>query len=88
MKQTTADSDFTNYLYFSTVTFTTLGYGDFRPCESARLLAAVESLLGGFIMPFSSAALFLSKFLKDNSPAPATQAKRHLVETVDDDFVC
>ena len=33
-------------VYFSTVTFTTLGYGDFRPVEEARMFAAIEALLG------------------------------------------
>ena len=32
-------------LYFSIVTFTTLGFGDFTPC-AARLVAASEALLG------------------------------------------
>ena len=34
-------------IYFSTVTFTTLGYGDYVPANSAgRALAAAESLIG------------------------------------------
>lgn len=32
--------------YFSTVTWTTLGYGDFRPKEASRFYAAAEALLG------------------------------------------
>lgn len=55
---------FWNYLYFSTVTFTTVGYGDFRPCEGARIYAAVEGIFGGFFLPFSSAGVFLSKYLQ------------------------
>ncbi len=35
-----------DYLYFSTVTFSTLGYGDFRPCDSARLIAAFHAIFG------------------------------------------
>jgi hypothetical protein len=35
-----------DYLYFSIVTFTTLGYGDFRPTPSARPFAALEALVG------------------------------------------
>jgi uncharacterized protein YjbI with pentapeptide repeats len=38
------------HLYFSTVTFTTLGYGDFQPVGWARLLATVESYLGALLM--------------------------------------
>lgn len=33
-------------LYFSIVTWTTLGYGDFQPSESMRLVAASEAMLG------------------------------------------
>jgi hypothetical protein len=46
---------FLNYLYFSAVTFTTLGYGDLLPCEESRVYAAIEAVFGGFFMPFSSA---------------------------------
>lgn len=35
-----------DYLYFSIVTFTTLGYGDFSPISEYRLLAASQALLG------------------------------------------
>jgi len=33
-------------LYFSIVTFTTLGYGDFQPTHDLRLIAGTEALLG------------------------------------------
>lgn len=35
-----------DYVYFSAVTFSTLGYGDFRPCEGARLFAAFQAIFG------------------------------------------
>ena len=41
----TCDAGPVDQLYFSIVTFTTLGFGDFVPC-SARLVAAFEALLG------------------------------------------
>lgn len=34
------------YLYFSTVTFSTLGYGDFAPLQAARGVAAFQAVLG------------------------------------------
>lgn len=35
------------YMYYSVVTFTTLGYGDFRPPEGwARIISGVEAMLG------------------------------------------
>ncbi|EPS8363860.1 ion channel [Vibrio cholerae] len=59
-------------LYFSIVTWTTLGYGDFQPLESMRLIAAIEALIGylysalflGFV-----AGMFLTKFIKNVTKA-------------------
>ena len=42
--------EFKDTIYFSTVTWTTLGYGDFRPSEEARIWAATESMLGYIYM--------------------------------------
>lgn len=38
--------DWPDALYFSTVTWTTLGYGDFSPAEPLRLLAAGQAFIG------------------------------------------
>ncbi len=47
-------------LYFSTVTFTTLGIGDFVPIEGqARILVGAEAFIGAFVM-----ALFVYTFAK------------------------
>ena len=46
-------------LYFSIVTFTTLGYGDFRPRKGYKILACCVSLLGAFMM-----ALFVLVFAR------------------------
>ena len=37
-------------IYFSIVTFTTLGYGDLHPVGTARAIAAAEALLGYLCM--------------------------------------
>ena len=37
---------FSTAIYFSVVTWTTLGYGDLRPLEELRILAAIEAALG------------------------------------------
>jgi len=52
-------SRFGDSLYFSFVTFTTLGYGDIVPrsISHARILAGIESFFGGFMM-----ALFVLVF--------------------------
>ena len=39
-------TDWVSPLYFSVVTWTTLGYGDFTPPHELRLIAAVEALFG------------------------------------------
>ncbi|WP_430460004.1 pentapeptide repeat-containing protein [Thalassolituus sp. LLYu03] len=46
-------------VYFSVVTFTTLGYGDLVPVGASRLLAAVEAFMGSFTL-----ALFVVVFVK------------------------
>ncbi len=50
---------FLNSMYFSIVTFTTLGYGDIAPVGVARFVAAVEAFVGSFTM-----ALFVVVFVK------------------------
>jgi len=42
--------EFTASLYFSIVTFTTLGYGDLRPPPNLRLVAGAEAMLGAGLM--------------------------------------
>ena len=48
-----------DYVYFSVVTFTTLGYGDMLPCPSARHTASALALTGFFLFPLLIAALFM-----------------------------
>lgn len=45
-------STFLENLYFSLVTFTTVGYGDYVPKTSYHLLAVSEAFLGAFMMAF------------------------------------
>lgn len=58
-------------VYFSTVTFTTLGYGDLRPCPLARLPAAVQALLGTLHLGIIVGAAF---FLADGTNRPSGAA--------------
>ncbi|MHB1158182.1 MAG: potassium channel family protein [Phycisphaerales bacterium] len=39
-----------NALYFSTITFTTIGYGDYAPLGWLRMFAGTEGLLGLILM--------------------------------------
>jgi len=48
---------FGNALYFSIVTFTTLGYGDFKPIASMRWLSATEAIFGAVLMALFIVAL-------------------------------
>lgn len=50
---------FAECLYYSVVTFTTLGYGDFTPVGVSRVFAAIEAFSGSFII-----ALFVVVFVK------------------------
>jgi len=47
-------------LYFSLVTWTTLGYGDLHPTEPVRLLAALEAMLGTLFIPLLLAAIIFT----------------------------
>lgn len=51
------NKDKTNALYFSIVTFTTLGYGDIHPTPGLRIVAAIQALLGYILMTFSVGCL-------------------------------
>jgi hypothetical protein len=42
--------DASDCLYFSIVIWSTLGYGDFRPTQAARLVAASEAIMGYVVM--------------------------------------
>ena len=50
---------FFSCLYYSVVTFTTLGYGDFTPVGISRSIAAIEAFTGSFAI-----ALFVVVFVK------------------------
>jgi voltage-gated potassium channel Kch len=49
--------DFATALYFSTVTFSTLGYGDVVPAADWRLFSALEAVNGFLLIGWSTAYL-------------------------------
>ena len=50
-------TDFMSCLYFSTVTFTTVGYGDITPVNISIFLSGVEMFLGLTMMGIWTATL-------------------------------
>ncbi len=61
--------DFADSLYFSMVTYTTLGYGDIVLGSDLRIFAAIESVTGVLVFGISTAFLvgYFSELLKDSS---------------------
>ena len=51
--------DFLDAVYFSITTFTTLGYGDFRPIPEIRLVTSMEALAGMISMAIGASLLWL-----------------------------
>ena len=52
-------SGFFDYLYFSAVTFTTVGFGEMWPVGAIRFLCAVEALAGFVLITWSAAFTYL-----------------------------
>jgi hypothetical protein len=55
-----AVTSFEDCLYFSVVTYTSLGFGDLYPVSHARLIAGVESLNGLVLIGWSASFTFLA----------------------------
>jgi hypothetical protein len=64
-KQELIINDYILSIYFSIVTWTTLGYGDFKPPADLRLIASLQALMGYLYMAIV-VGIFLSLF-KPNS---------------------
>jgi hypothetical protein len=54
----TIQPDWLNAIYFSVVTWTTLGYGDFKPTELVKAWVMIEALMGYIFM-----GLFVGKLI-------------------------
>ncbi len=61
---------FDDYLYFSTVTYTSLGFGDVYPLGGLRLIAGVETLTGLVMIAWSASFAYLAmeKFWELHGP--------------------
>lgn len=58
----TTELSFWDCIYFSSTTFTTLGYGDYSPTGIARIAATFESLFGVFNVGFIVAGFATNKY--------------------------
>ncbi len=70
---TTIQPDKPQSLYFSFVTFTTLGYGDFSPNEKLRPIAAFQAFLGFTFVP-----LFVAELLKFSQRSQPSQSENNI----------
>lgn len=61
-------------LYYSVVTFTTLGYGDFYPRGVGRVLAGIEALTGYVILGLLASTL--AAVISPHSPAGGDKTSR------------
>lgn len=52
--------DFSDYLYFSATSYTTLGYGDVHPIGPLRIIAGIEALLGLVMITWSASYTYLT----------------------------
>ena len=59
---TVKNFNFLDSLYFSTTTFTTLGYGDLSPLSGLRILSSIEAFLGVINMGFLIAGYSNNKY--------------------------
>ena len=48
-----------DYVYFSAITYTTVGFGDFVPAGPVRFLAGMEALTGFVLITWSASFTFL-----------------------------
>lgn len=51
--------DFSDLVYFSAVTYSTIGFGDLYPIGGARLLAGVEAVIGLLLIGWSASFTYL-----------------------------
>lgn len=49
-----------DYFYFSTITYTTVGFGDITPPQDLRIVTAVEALDGMFMVGVSTSAMLVA----------------------------
>ncbi|MEO0981357.1 MAG: ion channel [Pseudomonadota bacterium] len=66
-----------DYYYFSAVTFSTLGYGDFRPCPETRIAAALQAIIGNLHLGIIVAATFLAATATPSTKKATGESDNH-----------
>jgi hypothetical protein len=54
------DGSFVDYLYFSTITYTTVGFGEIYPDGPTKMIAAIESMIGLLMVGWSASFTYLT----------------------------
>jgi hypothetical protein len=69
---------FFDYVYFSVVVYTSLGFGDLLPLQHVRLIAGMEALLGLVMIGWSASFTYLmmERFWKDHPGHPNHPSKK------------
>lgn len=69
------NGDFMDYVYYSSVVYTTLGFGDLLPVGAMRMLSAAEGLAGLALITWSASFTFLA--MQRFWPHPLEEEKRN-----------
>lgn len=67
------EDNFLDYIYFSSVVYTTVGFGDLLPVGAVRMLSAAEGLAGLALITWSASFTFLA--MKHFWPHPLEESK-------------
>ena len=68
------NGDFIDYIYYSSVVYTTVGFGDLLPVGGTRMLSAAEGLAGLAMITWSASFTFLA--MKRFWPHPLDEPKK------------
>lgn len=71
------ETNFLDYIYYSSVVYTTVGFGDLIPFGAARMLSAAEGLAGLAMITWSASFTFLAMKHFWPHPLEDTESRSH-----------